>query len=214
MKGTEYTARDIADTGSTCPWNPDNYGLNHDHPGAQAYYDSQVATFASWGVDFIKADDMLFPYHEREIAAYAEAIRRSGRGIALSLSPGTGLDDAHLAHLRENAQMWRISDDLWDRWDDVEAQFDRLARWAPHQQAGGWADADMLPLGRIGIRAERGEPRDSGLTCDEQRTLLSLWVLAVAADDGRPPARDRRADLRAADQPRGAADPQPLHRQR
>ncbi len=175
--GTPYTAADIADLGSTCSWNPDNYGLNHDHPGAQAYYDAQVATFAGWGVDFIKADDMLAPYHDREIAAYAEAIRRSGREIALSLSPGTGLDLAHLDHLRANAAMWRISDDLWDRWEDVEAQFDRLAAWAPHQQPGGWADADMLPLGRIGIRAERGDPRDSRLTRDEQRTLVSLWVL-------------------------------------
>lgn len=177
VRGTEWTARDVADTSSTCSWNPDNYGLNHDHPGAQAYYDAQVATFASWGVDFIKADDMLAPYHDREIAAYAEAIRRSGRDICLSLSPGTGLDVAHLDHLRENATMWRISDDLWDRWVDVVEQFDRLARWAPHQRPGGWADADMLPLGRIGIRAERGHPRDSRLTRDEQRTLMSLWVL-------------------------------------
>jgi len=177
VKGTGFSARDIADTSSTCPWNPDNYGLDHDHPGAQAYYDAQVATFAAWGVDFIKADDMLAPYHEREIAAYAEAIRRSGRDIQLSLSPGTGLDVAHVEHLRQNATMWRISDDLWDRWEDVVDQFDRLARWAPLQQPGGWADADMLPLGRIGIRAERGDPRDCRLTPDEQRTLLSLWVL-------------------------------------
>jgi alpha-galactosidase len=177
VRGTPYTARDVADTSSTCPWNPDNYGLNHEHPGAQAYYDSQVATFAGWGVDFIKADDMLAPYHDREIAAYAEAIRRSGRDIMLSLSPGTGMDISHLGHLRASAQMWRISDDLWDRWDDVAEQFDKLARWAQHQGAGGWADADMLPLGRIGLRAERGEPRDSLLTRDEQRTMMSLWVL-------------------------------------
>ena len=74
--------------------------------------------------------------------------------------------------------MWRISDDLWDRWEDVHAQLARLARWAPFQRPGGWADADMLPLGRIGLRAERGEPRDSRLTLDEQRTLLTLWVMA------------------------------------
>lgn len=176
VRGTSWTARDVADTSSVCSWNPDNYGLDHDHPGAQAYYDAQVATFAGWGVDFLKVDDMLAPYHDREIAAYAEAIRRSGRDIVLSLSPGTGLDVAHLEHLRANAAMWRVSDDLWDRWADVVDQFDRLARWAPHQRPGGWADADMLPLGRIGIRAERGEPRDSRLTRDEQRTLLSLWA--------------------------------------
>ena len=175
--GTEWTARQIADPDHVCPWNPDNLGLNHDHPGAQAYYDAQVAQFAAWGVDFVKADDMLAPYHDREIAAYARAIERSGRDIVLSLSPGTHLSTHHVEHLRANAQLWRISDDLWDRWEDVHAQFARLARWAPFQQAGGWADADMLPLGHIGIRAERGADRDSRLTVDEQKTLLTLWVM-------------------------------------
>ncbi|MGP3970360.1 glycoside hydrolase family 27 protein [Streptomyces sp. 6N223] len=176
--GTSWTARDVADRDHVCVWNPDNYGLNHDHPGAQAWYDAQVAQFADWGVDFIKADDMQAPYYHREIAAYAAAISRSGRPMVLSLSPGTHLSTRHVEHLRANAQMWRVSDDLWDRWEDVHAQFARLARWAPLQRPGGWADADMLPLGRIGLRAERGEPRDSRLTWDEQRTLLTLWCMA------------------------------------
>ncbi|MEV6172799.1 glycoside hydrolase family 27 protein [Streptomyces sp. NPDC051954] len=178
VAGTDFTADEIADTGSACPWNSDNYGLNHDHPGAQAYYDAQVAQFARWGVDFIKADDMLFPYHEREISAYAEAIARSGRSIELSLSPGTDVSVAHLDHLRDSATMWRVCDDLWDRWEDVEAQFGRMARWAPWQGERGWADADMLPLGHIGIRAERGEDRLCLLTRDEQISLLSLWLIS------------------------------------
>ncbi|NMB10536.1 MAG: alpha-galactosidase, partial [Tissierellia bacterium] len=74
--------------------------------------------------------------------------------------------------------MWRICDDLWDRWEDVEANFARFARWAPHAGPDGWPDGDMLPLGRIGIRAERGEPRDDLLTPDERRTLMTLWVIA------------------------------------
>ncbi len=57
-------------------------------------------------------------------------------------------------------------------------QFGRMARWAPFQRPRAWADADMLPLGRIGIRAERGEDRDSRLTLDEQRTLMSLWMMS------------------------------------
>lgn len=183
VAGSPWTADEIADTGSVCPWNSDNYGLNHDHPGAQAYYDAQVAQFARWGVDFIKADDMLFPYHEREVTAYALAIARSGRPIELSLSPGTDMSLARLDHLRDNATMWRICDDLWDRWEDVEAQFARMARWAPWQGGGGqggrgWADADMLPLGRLGIRAERGEDRLSALTHAEQISLLTLWLIS------------------------------------
>lgn len=178
VAGTSFTADQIADTASVCSWNADNYGLNHDHPGAQAYYDAQVAQFARWGVDFIKADDMLAPYHDREISAYARAIARSGRTIELSLSPGTDLSLAHLGHLGENATMWRVCDDLWDRWEDIEAQFARMARWAPWQGAGGWADADMLPLGRIGIRAERGEDRLCGLTRPEQISLMTLWLIS------------------------------------
>ncbi|MEU2420931.1 glycoside hydrolase family 27 protein [Streptomyces sp. NPDC007851] len=179
--GTEFTAADVADTDSVCPWNSDNFGLNHDHPGAQAYYDSQLAQFAAWGVDFVKADDMLFPYHEREIAAYARAVERSGRPIELSLSPGTDMSVARLDHLREHATMWRVCDDLWDRWEDVEAQFARMARWAPWQGEGGWADADMLPLGHIGIRAERGADRQSLLTRPEQISLLTLWLISRSA---------------------------------
>ncbi|MGW3132148.1 glycoside hydrolase family 27 protein [Streptomyces sp. NPDC001123] len=176
--GTDFTAAEVADTDSVCPWNSDNYGLNHDHPGAQAYYDAQVAQFAAWGVDFVKADDMLFPYHEREIAAYARAIERSGRSIELSLSPGTDMSLARLDHLREHATMWRVCDDLWDRWEDVEAQFARMARWAPWQGERGWADADMLPLGHIGIRAERGADRQCALTHPEQVSLLTLWLIS------------------------------------
>ncbi len=178
VEGTDATADQIADTSSTCEWNTDNFGLNHQHPGAQAYYDSQLRLFAAWGVDFVKADDMLGPYFAAEIAAYQRAISRGARDMVLSLSPGRALSLAHLEHLRGNAQMWRVSDDLWDVWDDVEAQFARMARWAPHQQEGAWADADMLPVGRIALRAERGDERLSRLTLDEQRTMLTLWCVS------------------------------------
>lgn len=178
VHGTSWTADEIADTDSTCPWNGDNYGLDHDHPGAPSYYDSQVAQFAEWGVDFIKADDMLFPYHAREIDAYAASVARCGRPIELSLSPGTQVSLAHLPHLRRSATMWRVCDDLWDRWEDVVAQFPRMARWAPSQSEFGWADADMLPLGRIGIRAERGNDRLSRLTAAEQTSLMTLWIIS------------------------------------
>lgn len=178
VHGTSWTAADAADLSSTCAWNPDNVGLDHNHPAAQAYLDGQVAQIAEWGVDLVKVDDILAPYRDQEIEGWARAIARSGRDITLSLSPGTGLSTARVPDLRAHAQMWRVSDDLWDRWDDVCAQFNRLARWAPHQRPGGWADADMLPLGHIGIRAERGEDRQSRLTLDEQRTMLTLWVMA------------------------------------
>jgi alpha-galactosidase len=183
VKGTIYTAADIADTepAHLCGWNSDNYGLDHAHPGAQAWYDSQVDLLASWGVDFLKVDDMQAPFYPDEIASYAAAIRTAelkyGRPITLSLSPGTQVSVTNIDFLRAHAQMWRISDDLWDRWDDVHAQFARLARWAPLQRRGHWADADMLPLGHLTVNDDQGG-HQSNLGPEEQKTLLTLWSMA------------------------------------
>jgi hypothetical protein len=178
VQGAEATAAGIADPDNVCEWNPHYLGLDHTQPGAAAYYHSIADQYALWGVDFIKADDLLWPYQAAEIEALSTAIETAPRAIALSLSPGRDLSAAHLEHLRKHATMWRICDDLWDRWDDVEANFARLARWAPLAGPEGWPDADMLPLGRIGIRAERGEPREGALTLAERRTLVTLWVMA------------------------------------
>lgn len=174
---TPYTARDIADTDSICAWNTDMFGLNMSHPGAQAYIDSLLALYAAWDVDFIKADDMLHPYRAAEIEGYHRAVEDCGRDIVLSLSPGVDLSLDHADHLKQNSDMWRISADFWDRWQDLYAQFALCAQWAPHVGAGRWPDADMLPLGHIGIRAERGIDRDSLLTLEEQRTLMTLWCI-------------------------------------
>ncbi|RZL29106.1 MAG: glycoside hydrolase family 27 protein [Sphingomonas sp.] len=172
--GTKYRARDIADTTSICPWNPDMYGVDMRQPGAQSYYDSVFALYASWGVDLVKMDDMSRPYdaHAHEIEAAHAAIVATKRPIILSLSPGeTPVSRAD--HVRRFAQMWRISDDFWDEWPLLEAQFTRLENWNVHRVPGGWPDADMLPLGRLALGA-----RDTKFTPDEQRTLMTLWSIA------------------------------------
>ena len=174
---SDLKAADIADRNSTCRWNDDMYGVDMSKPGAQAYYDSIVKLYASWGVDFIKADDMAKPFHGTEIAALHRAIVTSGRPIVLSLSPGPA-DLGKASFYSANANLWRISGDFWDRWDDLKKSFTLLAEWAPYSKPGGWADADMLPLGRIGIRAERGEDRKTRFTPDEQQTLMTLWAIA------------------------------------
>jgi alpha-galactosidase len=120
--------------------------------------------------------DMARPYHEAEIKALHRAIVKSGRPIVLSLSPGpVPLDE--VADLRENAQMWRIEDDLWDNWASVKNMYFRVETWAPLVVPGHWPDADMLALGHIGIRAERGNDRMSKLSHDEQCTVLNLWSI-------------------------------------
>ena len=93
--GTSAHAQDVADTGNACSWSTAMYGVDVSKPAGQAYYDSIVALYAKWGVDYIKADDMSWAdkparenYHGAEIAALHRAIVKSGRPIVLSLSPG------------------------------------------------------------------------------------------------------------------------------
>jgi hypothetical protein len=179
--GSDRKAADAANKNSICPWNSDMYGVDTSLPGGQEYYDSIVRLYASWGADFIKADDM-FGFgpngdHSSEIEALSRAIGKSGRAIVLSLSPGTsGVNQVEF--ISQHAQMWRISGDFWDRWADLKRQFPNFAKWNPYVKPGAWPDGDMLPLGKIGIRAERGDPRMSLLTHDEQRTLMTLWSVA------------------------------------
>jgi hypothetical protein len=178
VAGTAFKAGDIADRQSICPWNSDMYGIDVTKPGGQEYYDSIVKLYASWGADFLKADDMFAKAdHSSEIEALAKAIKKSGRPIVLSLSPGTH-DETKGAFIGAHAQMWRISDDFWDRWIDLKRQFPNFTKWNAYVKPGNWPDGDMLPLGHIGIRAERGEPRMSLLTKEEQRTLMTLWSIA------------------------------------
>lgn len=172
--GTPYRAQDIADTNSICSWNPDMYGVDMTKPGAQAYYDSVFKLYADWGVDFVKMDDMSRPYdaHAPEIEGAHKAIQNTGRPMMLSLSPGE-TPVIRGDHVRQYAQMWRISDDFWDDWGMLEAQFTRLENWNPHRRPGAWPDADMLPLGLLALGK-----RDTRFTPDEQRTLMTLWSIA------------------------------------
>ena len=177
VKGSTARAAEIADVHSVCPWNSDMYGIEMSKPGGQQYYDSLLALYADWGVDYIKADDIARPVHREEIAALHRAILKTGRPIVLSLSPGPAtLKDVDF--LRENANMWRISDDFWDDWGSLKQMFLLLSVWGGSGRPGAWPDADMLPLGRIGLRAERGEARNTRFTPDEARTVMSLWSIA------------------------------------
>jgi hypothetical protein len=169
--GTSYHAADVADRTSTCPWNPDMYGVDLAKPGGQAYYDSVFSQAAHWGIDFVKVDDLSRPYHRAEIEAIRKAIDKTGRRIVFSTSPGETPLSAG-PHVQEHANMWRISDDFWDNWPALVEQFKRLHDWTPYRIAGAYPDADMLPLGIVGLG------RRTNFKHEEGRTLMTLWSIA------------------------------------
>ena len=184
IKGCEVTANEIADAFSICRWNPDMYGVCNT-PEGQAYYDSLLELYASWGVDFIKCDDICNTdnwvahsdrsYERRhEIEMLAKAIQKCNRPIVLSLSPGPALIDKAW-HYEKYANMWRITDDMWDTWPAVKNMFYRCELWQNHVSEGCYPDCDMLPIGMLGKGF--GQERPTNLTKEEQRTLMTLWCI-------------------------------------
>lgn len=178
--GTDARAADIADQESRCTWLNHMHGINMEAKGAQAYYDSIFQLYAGWGVDYIKADDILTdypgPYHAAEIEAIRAAIDNCGRPMVLSLSPGPAPVN-QAAHLCANANLWRMSADFWDRWEKLHEMFYLCNAWTRIGGPGQWPDADMLPLGRIALCGPEGPPRQSQFTPDEQQTMLTLWCI-------------------------------------
>ena len=179
IMGSEATAFDIAEPFDTCNWCNNMFGVDASKQGAQEYYNSIFKLYAEWGVDFIKADDTMYPpYHKGEIEMMRKAIENCGRPMVLSLSCGEApLGQAE--HIKKNANMWRVSADFWDRWEDLHHNFDLLNAWSSHRSEGHWPDADMIPFGKIALQNRPvGEERISRFTPEECNTLMTLFSIA------------------------------------
>ena len=176
IKGTERTAREIAKTASICRWNTDMYGLDPEKEGARAHYDSLFELYASWGVDFVKCDDIAreLPHEEAELIMLSDALKSCGRDMVLSLSPGPALPEKAELY-KQTANMWRITDDFWDQWELLYDMFSRAERWCTHTGAGNYPDADMLPIGPL--RQDYDQKDWTKFTENEQITMMTLWCI-------------------------------------
>jgi hypothetical protein len=165
------------------------YGIDMTKPGAQEYYNSLIELYSEWGVDYIKADDMIRRYHREEIEGVSSAIKNGSRPMVLSLSAGPS-PVAEIEHFRANANLWRISGDLWDGWNFIKPAFGLCREWQTFVQPNHWPDLDILPLGKLRINGTDGmlaktlnlHPEEtineySRLTSDEKYTLLTLWII-------------------------------------
>ncbi len=174
--GSGKTARQIAKTASICAWNTDMYGIDPEKDGARAYYNSIFALYAEWGVDFIKCDDIAreMPACEAELRLLSDCLAACSRPMVLSLSPGASLPE-YAELYKETANMWRMSDDFWDRWEALYEMFGFAEKWCMHAGAGRYPDADMLPVGAI--LQDYGKENRSKFTRAELETMLTLWCM-------------------------------------
>lgn len=167
--------------GQSNPWHKK---IDFTQPGAQEYVNSVVNLFAFWGVDLIKLDGVtpgsdhndLGIDNRADVAAWSQAITQSGRPTWLTIS--WALDHDYTDTWRPLANARRIEDDIdcrcgtLTKWSVVARRFSDLPLW--QSDAGpskGWNDLDSL---------EVGNGSQDGLTNDERRSAMTLWVIANA----------------------------------
>lgn len=178
-----YTAGNAFGAAGTSPY---HYKIDFTKPGAQAYINSVVDLFASWGIDFIKLDavtpgsydDNLSIDNRPDVAAWSQAIAQSGRKIWFTIS--WALDKDYLGTWQQYANARRIEGDgqcegncatITD-WAMMHWRFYDLVGW--EDAAGptvGWNDLDSL---------EAENSTTSGLSHDERQTATTLWAMANA----------------------------------
>ena len=173
IKGTKYTARDIANTdpSENCTWCTYCYGVDMSKPGAQEWYDGLIQHIADMGVDFIKYDDIV-PYPD-EVEAVAKAIRKTGKPIVLSLSPGNDVDPEAIDCFRM-ANMLRVTKDVWDEQHYIDECFAAWRKWRGKEEPGFWIDMDMIPFGQLQLMSL---PSD-----DPGKDVMSKGDIALAGN--------------------------------
>ena len=176
IKNSTALLREIAKTDDICHWNTDMYGVDAKKEGAREYYESLFELYASWGVDFIKCDDIAreLSHAEDELILISDCLKNCGRDMVLSLSPGPAIFEKAEVY-GKYADMWRMTDDFWDKWSDLYGMFERAEKWAPFCGQGGFPDMDMLPVGAINqVYSPENRTR---FTEDEQITMMTLWSI-------------------------------------
>jgi hypothetical protein len=176
------TTQDIvyADKRTTNGWDS-SYKIDFAKPCAQKYIDSQARMIVGWGYDFIKIDgvgsgsDKRGPNYDNrpDIAAWSEALRRTGRPVILQLS--WSLDINYVNDWKKWAHGARINGDVETYgptlvgWQQISWRFRDYPAWAQHSGPGFWADLDSLNV---------GNGQMDGLTHDERQTTATLWAVS------------------------------------
>ena len=175
IPGTKYFSRDIADTNDICVWNGMNYGVDMTKPGAQEYYNVIIDTLASWGIDFIKVDDIV--PNPQEIVAIANAIENGNHQMVFSLSPGDVHHQAHFQYYKR-ANLLRITRDIWDNPLSIEKGFYAWEKFQGLSGPGFWPDLDMIPFGRLDV--VKKDARQSNFDEDQMKTFITQRAMAAS----------------------------------
>lgn len=144
------------------------------YTGSYGHEDQDAKVFAAWGVDYLKydwcsassiystADEMRGVYQKM-----GEALRATGRPIVYSLCQYGGFEVWEWGP-NVGGNLWRTTSDIKDNWksmSDIGFSQNGLESYAA---PGRWNDPDMMEIG------------NGGMTIEEYRTHMTLWVILAA----------------------------------
>ncbi|KAG5522014.1 hypothetical protein RHGRI_034282 [Rhododendron griersonianum] len=186
--GRHWHAKDVGVKERACAWMSHGFMSVNTKVGAgRAFLRSLYQQYADWGVDFVKHDCVFGDDLDLdEISIVSEVLKGLNRSILYSLSPGTSVTPEMAKDVKGLVNMYRITGDDWDSWEDVSAHFAVTRDFSTADMIGAqgllgksWPDLDMLPIGFLtDPGSNEGPHRTSKLSLDEQRTQMTLWSMA------------------------------------
>lgn len=153
-----------------------------EYPGSLGHEYQDAATFARWGVDYVKHDWCASKGRD-PVAAYklmGDAIAATSRPMVYSICDW-GEGNPWLWGASVGGNLWRTAGDLADRWDGAEkwsdgtccynglmADLDAQVGLTQYAKPDHWNDPDLLQVG-VG-----------GMSDTEYKTQFSLWAVLAA----------------------------------
>ena len=160
--GIEALSNDVHARGlSLGIWAPT--GDCRQEPGGAGFEATDAATYAAWGVDYVKYVSCGGGDIGASVPALASALAQTGRPMVLSLAAAPFEE-----WTRDTVQLWRTSGDIEATWSSIVSQIDAAVPLAPYARPGAWNDPDMLEVG------------NGALTATEMRTHFSVWSILSA----------------------------------
>jgi len=155
-------------------------------PGSEGYFETDVQTFADWGVDYVKLDwcgnvkhqPWKGPHYHRE---FGQAMLDSDRPMFLETVAGYFFLGKEISTY---ANSWRFCEDHHDEWEstleNMLCRFDQSGTAVTAGESGAWPYMDFLMSGGQGCAPYvEGE---QGVHCPQQtddmyRTEFAVWSI-------------------------------------
>ncbi len=137
-------------------------------PASLDHEKQDAASFAEWGVDYLKYDNCNNQGRDavERYEAMRDALDAAGRPIVFGICEW-GRNRPWL-WAPKIGNLWRTTGDIRNRWDSVLNILDQQVGLSRYAGPGAWNDPDMLQVG------------NGGMTSVEDRAHFSLWCVLAA----------------------------------